>query len=100
NLLTSYERMYKERNTSENGGLAAELVRHFLEKEPVPGIEKEYEYAKRFVPTITAQETTGAARHMMASKSQVILGVTPQKPGVTVPTEAAIRQALTAGAQG
>lgn len=100
NLLAGYERMYNERNTSESAGLAMELVRHFLEGEPVPGIEREYEYARQFVPSITARETTDAARRLMSSKSEVILGSSPEKPGVSVPTEAALRQALAAGSQG
>jgi zinc protease len=100
NLLASYERMYNERNTSENAGLAAELVRHFLEHEPVPGIEKEFEYAKRFVPAITAQETADAARRMMGIRSRVVLAVAPLKAGLSEPSIADLQKAFDAGAQG
>src|ERR1051325_2712015 len=55
--LASYERAYNERDKSESPGLASELVALFLNDVPAPGIETEYELAKRFVPTVTTSET-------------------------------------------
>ena len=95
--LAAYERMHNERNTAESAGLAAELVRHFLEQEPVPGMEAEFEMARRFMPSITARETADAARRMLQANSQAVLAVAPDKPGVSAPTEAALRTALRVG---
>ncbi len=44
-LLAGYERAYKERETSESANYANEYVRHFLQKEPIPGMEFEYKIA-------------------------------------------------------
>ena len=44
-LLAAYERAYKERTTSESPSYANEYVRHFLEQEPIPGMEFEYRIA-------------------------------------------------------
>jgi zinc protease len=93
-VLASYERMFNERNTTESGGLAAELVRHFLEGESVPGIERETEMARRFVPGITAEETAAVARKLLSGANRVVLAVTPQKAGLAVPAQADLAKAI------
>ncbi len=99
--LAAYERMYNERTTSESPGLAAELIRHFLEGEPVPGMAAEYEMAKRFVPSMTAEETAAAARRLLESGTRTVVVTAPQKEvgqaGQAAPTEAAVRSALSKG---
>ena len=40
----------------ESAGYADEYVRHFLTKEPIPGMEIEYKVAAAYLPTITAEE--------------------------------------------
>ncbi len=47
------------------------------------------------MPTITVEEVTTAAKAMFADTSRVILGVSPQKAGVTVPTDAQLAAAIT-----
>jgi len=93
-LLASYERMYNERDTSESGGLASELVRHFLTNEPVPGMAGEFDLARRFVPAITAEETTEVARRFWSGENRVVLAVAPDKDGLAAPTEAGLRETL------
>ena len=45
-LLAGYERAFNERDTAESPSLANELVRHFLQGEPAPGIAYEFELAQ------------------------------------------------------
>ena len=59
--MATYERAYNERDKSQSGGYASELVRYFLEGEPAPGIENEIELVRKLLPTITAAEL-GALR--------------------------------------
>lgn len=42
--LDNIKRAYNERDKSPSSGYAREYVSNFLSKEPIPGIEKEYEY--------------------------------------------------------
>ncbi len=95
-MLASYERAYSERDKTESGSYAQEYVNHFLEGEPSPGIEYEYTAAKMMIPAITATEVSDAARRLFADTSRVILAVTTEKSGVALPTEATLREALTA----
>jgi zinc protease len=64
--LASYERAYNERDKSESGGYASELVTYFLTGESAPGIEAELQLARKFVPTITAQEAGAMARQLVS----------------------------------
>lgn len=93
-VLASYERMYNERDTTESGGLASELVRHFLEGESAPGIARETEMARRFVPQITAAETAEVARTLLSGANRVVLTVTPQKAGLVTPSQTDLVKAI------
>jgi zinc protease len=94
-LLASYERAHNERDKSESSSFASEYVSHFLNGEPAPGIEYEYRLAQAMVPGIGTTEVAEAARTLFSDKSRAILGVSPQKPGLTVPADAELRAALT-----
>jgi zinc protease len=93
-MLSSYERAFTERDKSESGGYAREYVSYFLDDEPTPGIEYEYGLALKVVPAITLEEVTTLARRQLADDSRVVLAVSPQKPGLSLPAESDLRAAL------
>lgn len=93
-LLASYERAYKERDTSENSGYAGEYVRAFLESEPIPGIEFEHRMATSFLPAVTVAEVTAEARTLIHDDNRVVLVVAPEKKDAPAPSEAAVRATL------
>jgi zinc protease len=94
-LLAGYERAFKERGTSENPGLANEYVRHFLEQEPIPGIEFEYRIASTYLPTVTAAEVSALAKDLITDENRVVLGVAPEKKDTPPPTPDMLRAAIT-----
>ena len=93
-LIASYERAYAERDKSESGSFAQELVSYFLVHEPAPGIAYEYDLVKSVLPGITVSETTEAAKRLLSGDNTTVLAIPPQKPDIRVPTEAALRAAL------
>ena len=93
--LSSYERAYNERDKSESGNFAQEYVTHFLTGEPAPGIEFEYRLARQLIPAITAAEVAEAAKVLFADSSRAILGVSPQKADLAIPTDVQLRETLT-----
>ncbi len=93
-MIASYERAYTERDKTESGSYAQEYVNHFLEGEPSPGIEYEYKLATSLLPAITAAAVAEAARSLFADDSRLVLAVSPQKAGLTVPTEAQLQDVL------
>ncbi len=93
-LLASYDRAFKERETSESPGYAGEYVRAFLEQEPIPGIEFEYKIASTFLPNVMLAEVMTEARTLIHDDNRVVVVVAPEKKEVAVPTEAALRTTI------
>jgi zinc protease len=95
--LAQYERLYNERNNTTSEPLAAELLRHYLSREAVPGIERELEYARRFLTTITAAEALAFAREIIRDDNRVVLSSAPDREGLAKVTQAQLMSAITAG---
>ena len=95
--LAQYERLYNERNNTTSDPLAAELLRHYLSREAVPGIERELEYARRFLTTITTAEVSAFAREIIHDDNRVVLSSAPEREGLAPVTQTQLRSALTAG---
>jgi predicted Zn-dependent peptidase len=93
------ERAVIEKDNQESADLAAEYGRNFLEGEPMPGIVYENDLYKRFLPEITLEELNALARTWSPDRSRVVMVSAPEKPGVTLPTDAQL-QAVIAGAAG
>jgi zinc protease len=93
-LLAGYERAYKERETSESASYANEYVRHFLEQEPIPGMEFEYKIAATYLPTVTAEEVAALAKEFITEENRVVLGVAPEKKDVPPPSAETLRTAM------
>jgi zinc protease len=92
-LLAFYERANNERGTTESPSYAGEYVRHFLEAEPIPGIELEYRIAATHLPTVTVEEVSAVARGFITEENRVVLAVAPEKAGVT-PSVDSLRTAM------
>ncbi|MCD8535728.1 MAG: insulinase family protein [Verrucomicrobia bacterium] len=84
--LRSFEVAYHERDKSESSTYADEYVRHLLEREAVPGIEKEYELIQQILPSIGLAEVNAVSQSMNSSENRVILFTAPEKAGLTIPT--------------
>src|SRR4029453_12629061 len=93
-----YERACNERDKTESPSFAAEYLRHFFVGEPTSGIAYEYELVKPLLPTITTNDASGLIKSLLNDDSRVVLAVSPQKPGIKIPTEADLQAALKSGA--
>jgi len=97
-LLAGYERAWNERDKAQTGGLASELVRHVVDEEPAPGIERELELVRGALPGITRAEVSALVRPLVTDEGRVVIASFPEKEGVRASTEAGLRDALAAGA--
>ncbi|MEZ5419617.1 MAG: insulinase family protein [Vicinamibacterales bacterium] len=96
-VLAGYERAFNERGNAESPGLAGELVRHFLQGEPAPGIAYEYALVRQALPGITSDEIRAEMRRQIGDDSRVVLGVAPAPAdGAPAPTDDTLRAAMTA----
>ena len=49
-ILSNYEKMAKESDKTESRSYADEFIRNYLDKECIPGIQKEFEIVKEYLP--------------------------------------------------
>ncbi len=85
-VLINFEKMAKEADKAESRSLAGEYVRNFLSEEAIPGIKKEYEYAKEFVPQATVAEINGLAKKWITDKNMTLLVLVKEADGIKIPT--------------
>jgi zinc protease len=93
-LAAEYERAYNERDKSESGSFAQECVSYFLDHEPAPGIVYEYQLVKQILQGITVSDTSEMAKRLLNDDNRTVMGVSPQKSGIRIPTDADLRAAL------
>jgi len=97
-LLSSMEKAYNERNTTESGKLVGEYVRNFLTNEPIPGIETEYKYYQDMLPGITLEEVNAEAKKWLDKEDNsryfaLVTGPAENKD-MKLPTDAELKTML------
>ncbi len=93
-LMKNYERQFNERNKTESGRFVSEYVQHFLEEVPAPGIEFEFDFAKKVMGGISIDEINPLAKKWITDENRVVVIVLPEKDGVKLPTESQVRALL------
>lgn len=86
-ILSNYEKQFNERDKNESANHASELVRAFIDNEPIPGIEWEFEFAKEQIPGIELEELNQLAKSWISDSNRVLVVTTPEKPGMKKPSE-------------
>ena len=87
-LLRGLEQAFAERENQNSAGFAGEYVNNFLQDEPIPGIEFEFQAAQALLPTITVEDVTRVAQSWLADQSRVVMVNAPEKEGFPLPSEA------------
>ena len=98
-MLSKMEKIYNNRTKQRNSMFTSQYVRHFLENEPIPSIEDEYELTKQVCEIINAQQVNEYFNSISTSTQQnfVLLAMYPEKEGKAIPEEQALREAVAAG---
>lgn len=68
-IIAQYERSYNNRAKTESADYVDEYMNHFLVQEPIPGIEKEFEYMKAMLPAITLDEVNAVTKTLKDQKN-------------------------------
>lgn len=82
-ILAEYERTYNNRAKTESAVYVDEYMNHYLLHEPIPGIEKEYEYVKAMLPAITLDEVSAVSKRIRDQKNLFVYlsGPEPKEAG-------------------
>lgn len=86
-MMSSMEKSYNERNTTESNRMVGEYIRNFLENEPIPGIEKEYEYYKKYLHGIKVEEVNAQIKTLMSNMNFFSLITGPDNGDVPLPKD-------------
>lgn len=85
-MQANYERAWNNRDKTESDNYVDEYVNHFLQQEPIPGIDKEYEYVKTLVPGITLEEVNAVSKKFKDDKNRFVYVTGPEpKEGDKLP---------------
>lgn len=88
-MLRNIERSYNERDKSESKNYADEYIRNFLEQEPLPGIENEFNYYKQFLDGISLEEVNQlTAKLIPSNENKLVILQGPEKADFAIPTNA------------
>ncbi len=85
---------YNERENTPSSVFAAEYARHFLQREAIPGIEREWELTRRFLPEIGAEELHDRAEAFFRRENRVIAVSAAETEDLAMPSEAEIETVL------
>ncbi len=89
-LSAAIEKGYKERNTRTSGSVANTIKGNYLEKEPIPSDDWEYDFGKKFLETVTLEEINTLVKKWIVDENRVIAITGPDKEDIIYPTEAEV----------
>ena len=92
--LRSLESAYNERDKMKNDEYIQEYLNHFLDNEPIPGIETEYAIMNQLVPNIPVEAINSILPQLIKDENIVINVFGPDKEGMVYPTEEEILKVL------
>ncbi len=87
-LLKMVESQYEERNKQDNGRYLWPILSHFLNNEPLMGIENDYTLLSQILPNLPLEAVNQYAKQFITDDNIVITLTAPDKEGVTLPTKA------------
>lgn len=93
-ILSFLEKSFKDKDKTESNRIIGEYVRNFLENEPMPGIEWEYNYHLENLPKIKLQEVNDLIKNYIRDDNRVVVLTGPDKEGIPKITEEDINSLL------
>lgn len=94
--MSQLERAYNNRNDRENEPYVNEYVRHFIDNEPIPSIEDEYQLMQMIVPMLNVEMINSVLPELITDNNRVVWALLPEKEGVALPTEEEFAAAMKA----
>jgi len=97
--MSQLERQYNERNKISNARLAAQYYRNYLDNEPMPSIEQEYEIMKQIVPMLPVDMINQMMPELITTdgKNLVVMNFNQEKDDAVYPTPEGLKGAVDAG---
>ncbi|MDE5883254.1 MAG: insulinase family protein [Muribaculaceae bacterium] len=94
-MLSQLEMAYNERDKTDNDALASGIIRHFVDNEPNPGIETEFEMVKAILPNIPVMAINQVCSQLLSDNNMVIVTAEPQREGFEIVAEEVMVKTVT-----
>lgn len=98
-VMTYIESQYNQREKKKSASYCSEYVRHFIDNEPILGIETEFALLGQLAPQIPVELINQYMQELVSDTCLVLVSMLPEKEGVTYPSEQEMAQILAAVAQ-
>lgn len=94
--LSRYEKAYNNRNQRENNSYVQEYVRNFLDNEPIPSIENEYQLIQMIAASIQIAHINQMLTEIETNDNRVLLALLPDNEEGKYPSDNEFAEALAA----
>ena len=85
-LLSQLEKQYNERDKQKSDAYVWKYYSHYLDAEPVPGIEFDYAFMQGIVPDISLDEINDLAPRWIRDDNRVVVITAPDREDVIIPS--------------
>lgn len=93
--LSALESAYNERSKMKNSQFVQQYVSNFINGEPIPSVEDEYNILSQgIIPAITVEQINATLQGLVSDSNVVVTLFCPDKPEMKLPTEADIKKVL------
>lgn len=86
-ILANYEAAYNERNKTNSESLGREIINHFIDNEPTPGIEAEFQIAQMALPSLPEAVFNEVAAQLLHFDNVAVVVTQPSTIGLNIPAE-------------
>lgn len=93
-MLKSMENSYNDRDNQKNRNLVREYIRHYLDAEPIPGIEWEFQTMQQILPMINADRLNQVVKNYVTDENLIVSFMAPDKPTVLIPSNEVILKTI------
>lgn len=93
-LMSGVEKLYNERDKTDNEALGRKLCRFFIDNNPAPGIESEYQLWQMVLPQLSVEAINPLAQEILTENNMVVVTSAPQAEGFEIVSEEAMLSSL------
>ncbi len=99
NYESAVEKMYRERDKYSNTSYCRDFVRAFLEGEPIPSFETQYNIIHKIMKEVTLADVNAYLNHLtsVTERNVVLLTFAPESEAATLPSQDALIEAYREG---
>lgn len=99
-LMTSVEKRFKEKDKTRSANYVNEYMAHFLEENPTPGIEFQYEFVKEQLGGIKLNEVNTLANKYLTNDNRTVIVMSSEKDKAKLPNEATVLEWINTAGKG